>query len=78
MIKATVLSGNEFSYTAKSSGEIKTGYTIWYTLEGFPYSFKAGFFTADQIAKAKAAVENKTCYFDLKPDRNCQPVFVMR
>lgn len=78
MIKARVLAGNEFQYTSKKTGEILSGYTIWISFEGCPYSFKVGFFRQDDIAKAKAAVAAGSAVFDLVPDRNAAPSFVLR
>lgn len=77
MINATVLSGNEFQYTNKQSGEIRTGFTLWFTLDGCPYSFKMGFFGSDQIAKARAALEAKSAWFDFQPDRNAAPQLML-
>lgn len=77
MFEVTVLSGEEFSGVSKSSGKPYTGFQFWYTVQGEPYSFKYTTFNADQIAKAKAAVEARKAHFRFVPDRNVQAMLIL-
>lgn len=78
MFKAKVLSGSMIQYTHKQTGEVRNMYEMWYQFEGEPYSFKSVFFNADQISKAQAAVSAGSCTFELRPDRNVAPTFVLK
>lgn len=79
MFKAKVLSGDSFTYHPKSNPSVtREGFTMWVAFDGIQYSFRMGFFNPDQIAKAKAAVEAGVASFDLEPDNNVSPRFVLR
>lgn len=74
-MKAQALSGSPFTYTNKTTGAINQAFTLWYIVDGVPYSFKMGCFGDDQIAKAKAAIASGTFQLEIEPDRNCNPIF---
>lgn len=78
MFKAKVISGAMVQYTQKSTGQQRNMFEMWYQFEGEPYSFKGIFFNEDQIAKAQAAVAAGSCIFELRPDRNVAPTFVLK
>ena len=78
MFKAKVLSGAMIQYTHKQTGEQRNMFEMWYQFEGEPYSFKKVFFSQDQIAKAQAAVSAGSCIFELRPDRNVEPTFILK
>jgi len=78
MFKAKVLSGQMIQYTHKQTGEVRNMFEMWYQFDGEPYSFKSVFFNADQISKAQAAVSSGSATFELKPDRNVAPTFVLK
>ena len=78
MFNARVISGDTFEYHPRNNPtETRTGFILWFTFEGSPYSFKMGFFNQDQIEKAKAAVASGKAVFKLEPDNNIAPRFVL-
>lgn len=78
MFKAKVIGGGSFDYHPKRNpAETRTGYTLWVCFEGCAFTFKMGFFDQDQINKAKAAHTSGVANFNLEPDSNVSPRFVL-
>ena len=78
MFKAKVIRGNDVTYHPKNNPTAtNSAYDIWFTFDGCPYSFKMRFFSQDQIEKAKAATVSHVANFDLEPDYNTAPKFVL-
>ena len=78
MFEANVISGQEITYHPKNNPTAtNTAFEMWFTFQGVPYSFRMVFFSSDQIEKAKAATISHKAKFELKPDMNVRPVFVL-
>lgn len=78
MFEAKVIRGDDTTYHPKSNPTAtNNAFDLWFTFNGCPYSFKMRFFSQDQIEKAKAATVSGVAKFNLEPDFNTAPKFVL-